>query len=233
LAPGAARAELTAATLGQFEKTRTTFDQIVAKLGQPARTERNVEGLEAIAYSKPGATLNPGVSLFKTDGSLDRSIAAIFVFDKARRLVDYRAISSSGDTVTSEDGAGPMPNIDTAISAQQSKESIAATVADGKPHLGIQFIPTSATDAKHQLQFAQAKFQGMIVVKVLPDSVAQKAGIKRDDYISLLNGFLVTSFDDVTKAMAEVKSGQTIRIHVLRIDQSKNEVGEQIFDLKF
>jgi len=234
LASADAFAAISESDLRQFEKGVSTLDQVVGKLGQPGRSERNGEGLKAIGYLAAGATPDPNTSLFQAaDASPDPAVAAVFVFDQAERLISYRAHVASAGAITSEDGAGPMPNIDTAITGKQSEESIAATVADGKPHLGIQFIPTSATDAKHQEAFTQAKFQGMIVVKVLPGSVAQKAGIRRDDYMYLLNGFLVTSFDDVAKAMANVSAGQTIRIHTLRIDQSSGQIKDQVFDLKF
>jgi hypothetical protein len=226
-----AHGALSESDLRQFEKGKSTLDQVVGKLGQPGRSERNDEGLKAIGYLAAGAAPDAKTSLFQSTNA-DPAVAAVFVFDQTGRMISYRAHIAAG-AFTSEDGAGPMPNIDTFITGQQSQASIAATVADGKPHLGIQFIPTSATDAKHQQQFAQAKFQGMIVVKVLPDSTAQKAGIRRDDYIYLLNGFLVASFDDVTKAMSAVKTGQSIRVHVLRIDQSSNLAVEQVYDLKF
>lgn len=228
-----ARAALSEADLRQFEKGKSTLDQIVGKLGEPGRSERNDEGLKAIGYLAAGASPDAKTSLFpKADTTPDPAVAAVFVFDQTGRLISYRAHIAAG-AITSEDGAGPMPNIDTFITGQQSQASIAATVADGKPHLGIQLIPTSATDAKHQQQFAQAKFQGMIVVKVLPGSTAQQAGVRRDDYVYLLNGFLVASFDDVAKAMSMVKTGQSIRVHILRIDQSSNLAVEQVFNLTF
>lgn len=229
LAPFPARAEISEATLRQFDKGKTTLEQVVAKIGRPGRTERNDEGLKAIGYLAPGATADSVGSLFEAaSGATNNSLSAIFLFDRGGRLIHYRAHAESGSPITSEDGAGPMPNINTMSAVAPSPWP-----TDDKPHLGIHFIPISQAEEKFRKDFTAAKFDGLIVTQVKPGSVAQKAGIKKNDYLYILNGMLVTSNEDAVEAMATVKKGDTIKARLERIDQDANRTQEQILDLHF
>jgi len=241
----AALADLSESDILQFAKDAATYDEVVAKLGEPSATQVNDEGLKAVAYLAPGAKLEGGsASIFAAFGGLAATADAsrkasapmtALIFDRTGRLLFYRAVlggpGAKARTITSEDGAGPLPNVNAIISAQQIESS--PPPADDKPHLGIQLIPVSATDEKYRHDFAAAKFDGMIVVNVLEGSAAEKAGIEKNDYLYLLNGFLVTSFDDVAKAMATVEKGATVKVRAIRIDQATSRFAEKIFVLNF
>lgn len=228
-APLAARADISEATLRQFDKGKTTLDQVVAQMGPPGRSEHNDEGLKAIAYLAPGVTANSVGSLFGDSGGLSsKSALAILLFDKSGRMIRYRALAGAGIPITSEDGAGAMPNLSTMQAVVPPPWPM-----DDKPHLGIHFVPISDIDEKFRHDFAAAKFNGVVVTQVKSGSVAQKAGIKKNDYLYILNGLMITSNDDALAAMATVKKGDTIKAHVQRIDQEANRSQEQIFDLHF
>lgn len=242
--PTLARAEISASDLRQFEKGKTTLDQVIDRLGQPSVTDVTGEGLKGIAYAAPDTTLKPGavLALFGTvDGVFTPGAPAAnpdpgggaitaFVFDRAGRLLYYRSVSGSNKPITSEDGAAEMPDVKLTLPPEKIEST---TPDDGKPHLGIQLVPISDLDDQHRRDFAAAKFDGVVVANVIAGSVAEKAGLRVGDYLYVLNGVMVTSFDDAANAMATIKPGDTVLARAKRIDETTHLARETVFTLKF
>jgi membrane-associated protease RseP (regulator of RpoE activity) len=226
-----------------FVKGKSTFAEVIAKFGPPAKSETNEEGLKAIAYTAKADALDAG-AIFAFFGSADGvfmpgapkakagDLGALtaFVFDRYGRLMYYRAVVNGGRPITSEDGAGPMPNVKITLSADQLQSSLPD---DGKPHLGIQLVPIADLDAAHKKQFAEAHFDGLVVANVIPDSPGAQAGIVAGDYLYVLNGVLLSSFADAARAMAGVKKGDTVIARAKRIDETAHLAKETIFELAF
>jgi hypothetical protein len=244
LAASGARADVAERDLRAFEKGKATYNEVISKLGPPAKSETNGEGLRAIAYTAEAGKLGSG-AIFGFFGTADgvfmpgapKSDAppggglTAFVFDRYGRLMYYRATEGATMQVTSEDGAGPMPNVKITLDADQRQTRLPAD--DGKPHLGIQLVPVADLDAEHKQQFAAARFNGLVVANVIHDSPGEKAGIVSGDYLYALNGILVASAEDAVKAMATVKKGDTVVARVKRIDESVHLARETVFNLKF
>jgi len=243
----AVRAEVTESDIRGFEKGKTTYKQVVALFGAPAKTEADDEGLIAIGYPPAGGLPPPprGTSVFGSvagafssgaGASGDESAArwpTAFVFDRNGLLLYYSVAlgGPAGKQVTSEDGAGPMPNVSIQLSAEQ--RSALVPMEDGKPHLGIQLVPVGDLDQQHRADFAAAKFNGVVVANVLDGSAAQRAGMRIGDYLYVLNGALVTTTNEVLAAMSGVKLGDRIRVRAKRIDQKTHLVKDMAFDLRF
>ncbi|HEY1719729.1 MAG TPA: PDZ domain-containing protein [Magnetospirillaceae bacterium] len=239
----AARAAIAINDLQSFEKGKTTEVDVVAAYGPPTKTETNDEGLKAIAYTDDPAQLRDG-AIFAFFGAVNGmfmpGIGAVeavtngpmtaFVFDRAGLLMYYRAEPAGSAPITSEDGAGPMPNVKVNLRRDQLQSNLPD---DGKPHVGLQLVPTSELDADHKAEFVMARFAGLVVANVIPASAAAKAGLERGDYLYVLNGQLVTSFADLGKAMASVKMGDSIVLRVKRIDEASHRAREAAFTLRF
>ncbi len=237
-------AEVIASDLSQFDKGKSTLDQVVAKLGQPTSTEVTGEGLKGIIYAPPDTSLKPGAALAMfgvVDGVFTPGAPAVdpasgqgavtaFVFDRAGRLLYYRSVFGPDKAITSEDGAAEMPNVKLTLAADKIENT---TPDDGKPHLGIQLVPISDLDEQHRNDFAAAKFDGVVVANVIAGSVAEKAGLRVGDYLYVLNGTLVTSFDDAARAMATIKSGDMVLARAKRIDEATHLARETVFTLNF
>jgi hypothetical protein len=235
-------AEIAPRDLQVFEKGKSTYTEVTAKFGPPANRETNAEGLRAIVYGAASAGLGHGdiFALFGTVGGVFtpgapktadvNGAVAAFVFDRYGRLMYYRAVDGA-TAVTSEDGAGPMPNVRITLSPDQKQTNLPSD--DGKPHLGIQLVPVSDLDGEHRKEFAAARFNGLVVANVIPGSPADKAGMASGDYLYALNGFLVASFADAAKAMATVNPGDTVVARVKRIDETAHLAREAVFNLKF
>lgn len=77
-----------------------------------------------------------------------------------------------------------------------------------KPRLGIQVQDTE--DGK-----------GVKVLDVEDDEAAGKAGIKEDDIITAINGKNIASVDDLKSAVKDAKSGDTVKLDILRDGKSQ------------
>lgn len=266
-----ANAALTEADIKSFEKGISTYDQVVAKLGQPVKVEFNDEGLKSALYFDQKANLNgastlaiiasvgslfiPGAAgMAASVGSMTvetvaggaeaQSSYVSFTFDKNGKLVYYRgAINSltsntfesnmATTTISSEDNAAPLPNIAIELTEEQRVPPSLSVPAGSRPKLGINYVPISALDEKTRNDFAQAKFDGLIVTVVAPGSVAHGAGLQQWDYLYIVNGMLVNSIESLSKALSTVKIGDTIKAHVRRVDRNANIHSDQLLVLKF
>lgn len=239
-----ARAAITEQDLRSFEKGKSTSAEVIAKFGTPSKVELNSEGLRAIIYTADPASLEPG-AIFAFIGALDGvfmpgaqrtdmkagNAATAFVFDRRGRLMYFRSAISATSQVTSEDGAGVMPNVNLSLTTKQRQTALPPD--DGKAHLGIQLVPVSDLDSEHRQEFAAARFDGLVVANVIPGTPAEQAGVHNRDYLYVLNGMLVSSFDDAAKAMATVKKGDTVIARAKRIDEAAHLAKETVFKLKF
>lgn len=167
------------------------------------------------------------------------------LFDRDGRLVRYKAVimtSSSGmlvgsrsstQTISSEDGAAPMPNVSVRLTPAQIASIESVKWPADKPRLGIAAPPVSSLGPDEQAQFAAAKFDGMVIAYVLPGSVAEKAGLRVNDYLYMLNGTLVDSAASLAQAMHTVKIGDMIAARAIRIDQANHVAVDKLFRLQF
>lgn len=84
--------------------------------------------------------------------------------------------------------------------------------------LGVALQPMSDALAR---SFGLDKVVGTIVAKVSPDSAADKAGIKVGDVIVALNGTSIDKPADLSRLIASIRGGQTVKLDVVRDKKSK------------
>lgn len=81
------------------------------------------------------------------------------------------------------------------------------------PHLGAIVTGLNEDLAAY---FDVKKDQGLLVLEVLPESTADKAGLKAGDVITKINGHKATSPEDLRDALADLESGQEFKISIVR-----------------
>lgn len=108
-------------------------------------------------------------------------------------------------------------------------ESKVPPVREGKARLGVNIGPIDETQRK---QFhIPADVQGVVVAAVEPGSVAEKIGLKTGDVLQRIGSVDIRSMDDVTKAMADVKWGDTRTVKYARF--GANMKFDQTVDVLF
>lgn len=117
-----------------------------------------------------------------------------------------------------------------AIPINTAKRIANQIIATGKaqhPYLGIQMVGLTPelkqninSDPNSGLSVSEDK--GVLVVKVMPNSPAAKAGIRAGDVIQKINGQEVTDASSIQKAVDNSQIGANLRIQLRRQGQTLN-----------
>ncbi|MBE9033852.1 HhoA/HhoB/HtrA family serine endopeptidase [aff. Roholtiella sp. LEGE 12411] len=103
-------------------------------------------------------------------------------------------------------------------------------IATGKvqhPYLGIQMVGLTPQlkqniNSDPNMSLNVDEDQGVLVVRVMPNSPAAKAGVRAGDVIQTLNGQSVTDASGVQKAVENSQIGRDLRLELRRNGQSLN-----------
>jgi len=87
------------AQIQQFQKGATTYDQVVAALGDPTSVSTASDGKKAAVYSYAQSKIRPESFIpyvgLVAGGADVKSTAVVFRFDANERLVDYSSTMSN------------------------------------------------------------------------------------------------------------------------------------------
>ena len=210
----------------------------VAALGNSSQVQ---VGDWAIAVGNP-VGLNNTVTL-GIISTLARSSAQAGIPDKRVDFLQTDAAINPGNS------GGPLLNakgevigINTAIRADamgigfaipiNKAKSLQNILQEGKdvphPYVGIQMISLTPELAKQNNQdpnspFLVAEIEGVLVVRVLPNTPAQRAGIRRGDVITKIDNRKVTDANQLQSLVEKSGINQNLRFQIQR--------GEQTIDL--
>ena len=227
---------------GQVMGTDSLTDVAVIKIeaeSLPAATFADSDNLQpgewAIAIGNPlglDNTVTTGIV-----SATGRTSAQVGVADKRVSFIQTDAAINPGNS------GGPLLNaqgevigINTAIiqNAQglgfaipvnAARDIAEELIAKGKvdhPFLGIQ-MATITPELKQELQ-SQSNIQvnateGILIMNVVPNSPAERAGLKSGDVIQEIEGNQITKADEVQQAVAKTKVGEQLNLGLIRSDR--------------
>ncbi|MFQ4141241.1 HhoA/HhoB/HtrA family serine endopeptidase [Chlorogloeopsis sp. ULAP02] len=173
--------------------------------------------------------------------TLRRSSAQVGIPDKRLDFIQTDAAINPGNS------GGPLLNergevigINTAIRADamgigfaipidKAKQITAQLERDGKvahPYLGVQMVTLTPQLAKQNNSDPNSPIQvpevnGVLVVRVLPNSPAANAGIRRGDVIVQIEGQSITSADQLQNIVEDSRVGQVLQVKIQRGNQTQ------------
>lgn len=173
--------------------------------------------------------------------TLKRSSAQVGMSDKRLDFIQTDAAINPGNS------GGPLVNdrgevigINTAIradamgigfaipinKAKELKDQLARGEKVHHPYLGVQMTTLTPELAKQNNDDPNAVFlvpevNGVIVVKVLPNTPAAKAGIRRGDVITAIDGQPIQSAEQLQRVVENSRLGQALRVDIQRGDRSQ------------
>ncbi|MDM9385605.1 HhoA/HhoB/HtrA family serine endopeptidase [Chlorogloeopsis sp. ULAP01] len=173
--------------------------------------------------------------------TLRRSSAQVGIPDKRLDFIQTDAAINPGNS------GGPLLNergevigINTAIRADamgigfaipidKAKQITAQLERGGKvahPYLGVQMVTLTPQLAKQNNSDPNSPIQvpevnGVLVVRVLPNSPAANAGIRRGDVIVQVEGQSITSADQLQNIVEDSRVGQVLQVRIQRGNQTQ------------
>ncbi len=173
--------------------------------------------------------------------TLKRSSAAIGIPDKRLDFIQTDAAINPGNS------GGPLVNdrgevigINTAIradamgigfaipinKAKELKDQLARGEKIRHPYLGVQMTNLTPELARQNNEDPNAVFMvpevnGVIVVKVLPNTPAAKSGIRRGDVITAIDGNPLSTAEQLQRVVENSRLGQALKVEVNRGNQTQ------------
>ena len=168
--------------------------------------------------------------------TLKRSSAQVGIPDKRLDFIQTDAAINPGNS------GGPLLNqngevigINTAIRADamgigfaipiNKAKTIAAQLVKGEtpshPYIGIQMATITPAIAEENNNDPNSSFfvpevNGVLVLRVLPNTAAAKAGLRRGDVILQMNGQTITSAEQLQQLVEDSQRGETLQVKVQR-----------------
>ena len=211
-------------------------DLPVAPLGDSSNVE---VGDWAIAVGNPlgfDNTVTLGIV-----STLKRSSAQVGISDKRLDFIQTDAAINPGNSGGPLlNGLGEVIGINTAIRADamgigfaipidKAKAIATQLQRDGKvahPYLGVQMVTLTPELAKQNntdpnSMFAIPEVKGVLVMRVVPNSPAATAGIRRGDVIVQIDNKAITSAEQLQGVVEDSTLGQALQVKVQRVNQTQ------------
>jgi len=231
--------QLDGAVVGADPVTDLAVVRIAGRPGVPAAPLGDSEALEvgdwAIALGSPYG-LQRTVTLGIVSG-LHRDINSLGFADKRLDLIQTDAAinpGNSGGPLINAEGevigintlvrSGPGAGLGFAIPVNLAKH-VAAQLADGgqvvHPYLGLQLVPLTARVARDNNRDPDALLQlperdGALVQRVIPESPAEKAGLRRGDLVVRIAEQSVNTPAALLQQVEKAQVGQALPLTVVR-----------------
>lgn len=194
------------------------------KIGQWAIAIGNPFGY---AVHSPKPTVTAGII-----SALDRSLPRI-----AGRDRDYSGLIQTDAAINPGNSGGPLVNIKGevigintaifttsggyqgvgfAIPINTAKEIVDVLIAGKKVLYGWLGVSIQDIDQRLADYFGLPDKKGVLVAKVLPDSPAEKGGLKAGDIIKKFNGQNIANLNSLLKMVARAKVGSKVNIDIIR-----------------
>lgn len=151
-------------------------------------------------------------NLIQTDAPLNPGNSGGALVDINGRLVGINTAIASTSGSSSGIGFAIHSNIVNKF-VQDSKNKV-LNYSKGRPFLGVR-----VADLPDYLKSYLNISYGVLVVEVVKDSPAEKAGIKKDDIILEFDDKPVYSYDDLLDLIMQTTIGQKVKIKILRKNQ--------------
>jgi Do/DeqQ family serine protease len=173
--------------------------------------------------------------------TLKRSSAQVGITDKRLEFIQTDAAINPGNSGGPLlNGAGEVIGINTAIRADamgigfaipidKAKAIAAQLERTGKvthPYLGVQMVSLTPdlakqnnTDPNSPIQIPEVN--GVLVMRVIPNSPAASAGIRRGDVIVQIDGQAITTAEQLQNVVENSRLGQALQLKVQRGNQTQ------------
>ena len=186
--------------LGLAAGTPTVTNGIVSALGRTVTASSTTSSETLNNMIQTDAAINPGNSggpLLDAQGDVVGMNTAV-----AGTLPDGTSAQNIGFAI-------PVATIETLLRTLEAGQSVVN-------HGAFIGVDISSMDPTLQSEYGFSVSSGAVVMSVVPDSGASRAGIKQGDVIVAINSTLVASAQDVSSILSSLHPGDNISVKIVR-----------------
>ncbi len=210
--------------LGDSDKVRV--GDVVLAIGNPLGIGQTVtQGIISAKGRQTG--IGDGQSFedfLQTDAPINRGNSGGALVNLNGELIGINSqILSSGM------GGGSI-GIGFSIPANMAKNVMEQLLKDGKVQRGMLGINIQTLDKEMAESLGLKDTKGALVSNVRKDSAAEKAGVKRDDVVTAINGEQVEDGNSLRNKVAAAKPGSEVKITLIR-DGKEQEITAKLDEL--
>jgi serine protease Do len=188
------------------DSSKVKEGDVVFAIGNPFGVGETITHGIVSALNKNGIGLNEYENFIQTDTPINPGNSGGALIDSRGGLVGINTAIISP--------TGQNNGIGFAIPANMAKNIAKTLIEKGKVERG--FIGVSMRDLNAQSQKFYGKEKGAIVMDVVKNSPAQKAGLKRGDLIISINGKEVENSSELKNIVGSSEVGSEIKLGVIR-----------------
>jgi serine protease Do len=205
------------ATMGDSTKLRV--GEIVLAVGNPFGLNRTVTSGIVSAKGRANVGIIDYEDFIQTD-------AAINPGNSGGPLVNIQGEVVGINTAIASRSGG-YQGIGFAIPASSAKLIMDELIKSGKVRRGLLGVNIQNVDESLAKSFGRTETEGALVSQVVPDSAADKAGIKPGDIILKINGDTITDASHLKNLVGKEKPGATVKLTIFR-DKKTMELSVKI-----
>ena len=207
-------ATLPAITFGQSEDARV--GDVVLAIGNPFGVGQTVTFGIVSAVGRNHLGLNTFENFIQTDAAINPGNSGGALVDASGHLIGINT------AIYSRAPGGASIGIGFAIPASTAKDVLEQIVRTGQVTRG--WIGVNVQDMTRELAQSStlAEVAGALITEVLPGTPAEKAGMRRSDIVTSINGKPVPDSATMLRLVAALDPGAQARLSVIRGDQHRD-----------
>ena len=202
-------------TIPQNKERQVRVGDIALAIGNPYNLGQSVSQgiISAVGRSAVGDSLGRQ-NFIQTDASINRGNSGGALLNLQGELIGINTaiISPSGGNA----------GIAFAIPSNQANNLVQQILEFGEVRRGLLGIKGGELNADLAKAFNVSAQQGAFVSEVIPNSAAEKAGLKAGDVITAMNGQKISSFAEMRAKIATSGAGKEIELTYLRDGKTDN-----------
>jgi len=134
--------------------------------------------------------------------------------------IDGKTLEQSGDLASYFDELKPGDEVELKVLHGDDLRTLKATLGDrnGQAYLGL--APCGGLSKEVEVN-AQVSAPGAVIVEVMPDSPAEKAGLQKGDVIVAVDGQKLDAENNLADLIAKYKPGDTVTLEIERPDDKE------------
>ena len=185
-----------------------------AQMGMATETVSAIAGMGGSAVSQASGS-----------GSTKSDYTIMMLFDREGRLVGWKGTADGQPVRSSDSGVMGFATDAELQQIAQTPTNQPSPASDGKPHLGarVLLVPGGFTVPDTRKQAERTGMCGMLILNLVHGSPAERAGLRLNDLVFIVDGELIASANDLQNVLARTRPGKAVNVLYYRLDSAKKE----------